>query len=177
MEQLAVSRPNLQQLNLGGNENCFEDLKRLHAIVYTYQNLEGLNLGGISLGTSLFCFFSHLFFFPAILFLITYYAQYFAQNLPILLSINRILLEYLMLKTTCDCYFTIIDCSIRVSRSLVANILLISFCVTALLEHLDLFHAKCSKFLFFRIPFTKIVPIMPAFCSLLKNLLAKLTCP
>ena len=33
------------------------------------------------LGMSLFCFYFHLFFFPAILFSPTYYAQYFAQSL------------------------------------------------------------------------------------------------
>ena len=38
------------------------------------------------LGTSLFCFFFHLFFFPAILLFFTYYAPYFAQELYILLS-------------------------------------------------------------------------------------------
>jgi len=34
----------------------------------------------ITLGISLFCFFSHLFFFPAILFFSIYYAQYFAPH-------------------------------------------------------------------------------------------------
>ena len=32
-------------------------------------------------GTSLFCFFFYLFFFPAILLFFTYYAPYFAQEL------------------------------------------------------------------------------------------------
>ena len=113
------------------------------------------------LGTSLFCFF-HLFSFH----LITYYAQYFAQNLPILLSINKILLEYLKLKSTCDC-------SVKIFHNL----------ATVLLDYLDLFHAICAKFLFFRVYFTKIVPIMPAFCSLLlslyfsKKIAGKSTCP
>ena len=65
--------------------------------------------------------FFHLIFFPAILFLITYYAQYFAQNLPILCSINKILLEYLKLKNTCDC-------SVKIFHNL----------ATVLLEYLDL---------------------------------------
>ena len=34
-------------------------------------------------GMSLFCYFSHLFFFLTIHFLLTYYDQYFAQSLPI----------------------------------------------------------------------------------------------
>ena len=38
------------------------------------------------------------------------------QNLPILLSINKILLEYLKLKSTCDCFVIsqFSDCSFRV---------------------------------------------------------------
>ena len=55
-------------------------------------------LTAITLGMSLFCFFPPIFL-SSNSFLITYYAQYFAQNLPILLSINKILLE---LKNTCD---------------------------------------------------------------------------
>ena len=35
----------------------------------------------LRVGTSLFCFFSHLFFFPAILLFFTYYAPYLAQEL------------------------------------------------------------------------------------------------
>ena len=35
----------------------------------------------LGLGTSLFCFFFYLFFFPAILLFFTYYAPYFAQEL------------------------------------------------------------------------------------------------
>ena len=39
----------------------------------------------LSLGTSLFCFYFHLFFFPAILLLnFTYYAQIFAHTKAIL---------------------------------------------------------------------------------------------
>jgi len=35
---------------------------------------------------ALILLFSHLFFFPAILFSLTYFAQYFAQKFPILLT-------------------------------------------------------------------------------------------
>ena len=40
-------------------------------------------------GMSLFCFFFHLFFFPAILLFFTYFAQYFARIFSILLSISK----------------------------------------------------------------------------------------
>ena len=49
----------------------------------------------------LFCFYFHLFFFPAILFISTYFAQYFAQILAIKLAPH--------IKYT--------DCSIRVYQS------------------------------------------------------------
>ena len=39
------------------------------------------------IGMSLFCFFCHLFFFLAILFFLTYYAQYFARSFNILLKV------------------------------------------------------------------------------------------
>jgi len=42
------------------------------------------DLSGI--GMRRFCFFFHLFFFPAILFFLAYFAQYFAQKFPILLT-------------------------------------------------------------------------------------------
>ena len=48
LEQLAFACPNLQRLNIAGNKNCLKDLQGLHAIVQTCKNLEGLNLGGIS---------------------------------------------------------------------------------------------------------------------------------
>ena len=41
----------------------------------------------IKLGMRLFCFFSHIFFFLAILFFLTYYAQYFARSFNILLKV------------------------------------------------------------------------------------------
>ena len=49
LEQLAVVCPNLQRLNLKDNVDCLKDLRGLHAIVNTCQNLEGLNVTGISL--------------------------------------------------------------------------------------------------------------------------------
>ena len=64
---------------------------------------------------SLFCFFPP-FFFPAILFLITYVC---------LIFILSILLKYLRFKSTCDC-------SVRIFHNL----------VTVPLEYLDLFHAN-----------------------------------
>ena len=48
LEQLAVVCPNLQRLNLQGNIHCLEDLQGLHVIVNACQNLQGLNLTGIS---------------------------------------------------------------------------------------------------------------------------------
>lgn len=48
LEQLAVQCPNLERLNLQKNVYCLQDLQGLHAIVSTCQNLEGLNLVGIS---------------------------------------------------------------------------------------------------------------------------------
>ena len=48
LEKLAIACPNLQRLNLTGNENCLNDLQGLHAIVQKCQNLEGLNLAKIS---------------------------------------------------------------------------------------------------------------------------------
>ena len=97
------------------------------------------------LGTSLFCFFP-----PFLL------SSNFFQNLPILLRVSQAQKHMWLF---CQDISQFSNCSIRVSRFL--------FCVTALLEYLDLFHAICAKFLFFRVHFTKIVPIMPAFCSLL----------
>ena len=51
LEQLAVACPNLQRLNLKDNINCLEDVQGLHAIVSICQNLEGLNLAGISVSS------------------------------------------------------------------------------------------------------------------------------
>ena len=48
LEQLAIMCPNLQRLNLQENTKCLEDLRGLRAIVHTCQNLEGLNLTGVS---------------------------------------------------------------------------------------------------------------------------------
>ena len=47
LEQLAISCPNLERLNLGKAQNCLQNLQGLHAIVDTCQNLQGLNLVGI----------------------------------------------------------------------------------------------------------------------------------
>ena len=51
LEQLAVVCPNLQRLNIKGNDNCLKDLGGFRAIVRTCQNLEGLNLAGISMSS------------------------------------------------------------------------------------------------------------------------------
>ena len=67
-------------------------------------------------------FFSHPFFFPAILFLLTYFAQYFAHYLAIFLLIKDFFLVYLQLLSMHDCY-------IRAVHNM----------VTALLEYLFLF--------------------------------------
>ena len=47
LEQLAVVCPNLQQLNLQGNDNCLKDLQGLRAIINTCENLEILSLDKI----------------------------------------------------------------------------------------------------------------------------------
>ena len=47
LEQLAISCPNLERLNLRNVQNCLQSLQGLHAIVDTCQNLQGLNLVGI----------------------------------------------------------------------------------------------------------------------------------
>ena len=51
LKQLAVVCPNLEQLNLQNNVNCLKDLEGLRAIVHTFQNLESLNLAGISVSS------------------------------------------------------------------------------------------------------------------------------
>ena len=49
LKQLAIVCPNLQRLNLEDNVDCLKDLQGLHAIVHTCENLEGINLAGISI--------------------------------------------------------------------------------------------------------------------------------
>ena len=49
LNQFAFACPNLQRLNLRDNVDCLDDLQGLHAIVHTCQNLESLNLSGISI--------------------------------------------------------------------------------------------------------------------------------
>ena len=49
LNQFAFACPNLQRLNLKDNVDCLYDLQGLQAIVYTCQNLESLNLSGISI--------------------------------------------------------------------------------------------------------------------------------
>ena len=51
LKQLAVVCPNLEQLNLQKKFNCLKDLEGLHAIVHSCQNLESLNLAGISVSS------------------------------------------------------------------------------------------------------------------------------
>ena len=57
------------------------------------------NVKGIHLGMSLFCFFSYLFFFPAILLFSTYFSEYFARNLCVLLNGNKHVCSYMQLDT------------------------------------------------------------------------------
>ena len=47
LEQLAISCPNLERLNLGKAQSYLQSLQGLHAIVDTCKNLQGLNLIGI----------------------------------------------------------------------------------------------------------------------------------
>jgi len=51
LEQLAVACPNLLRLNLKRNFGCLKHLQGLCAIVHTCENLEGLNLVGISVSS------------------------------------------------------------------------------------------------------------------------------
>ena len=51
LEQLAILCPNLERLNLGKAQNCLQSLQGLHANVDTCQNLQGLNLVGISVSS------------------------------------------------------------------------------------------------------------------------------
>ena len=120
---------------------------------------------------SLFCFFSHVFFFPAILLFFTYFAQYFARNFSVLLSISKINCSVSSLQACVTAlleYFVHSDCSIRVSRSL----------VTISYEHPNTmcdcsirvprsFHTKCAKLPFLGAYFSIFPPIFPVFCSLL----------
>ena len=119
--------------------------------------------------------FFHLFIFPAILFLITYYAQYFAQNLPILLSINETLLQYIKLKSTCDC-------SVQIFHNLAT--VLFDLYLLSLLYIAD-FNAiiLCAKFLSSQSTLQKLYLLCQHFAHCFyhpifpKNLLAKSTCP
>ena len=47
LEQLSVTWPNLQQLNIHNNKSCLNNLQGLRAIVNSCHNLQGLNLLGI----------------------------------------------------------------------------------------------------------------------------------
>ena len=49
LKQFAIVCPNLQRLNLKDNVDCLKDLQGLHAIVHSCENLEGINLAGISI--------------------------------------------------------------------------------------------------------------------------------
>ena len=49
LKQFAIVCPNLQRLNLEDNNDCLKDLQGLHAIVHSCENLEGINLAGISI--------------------------------------------------------------------------------------------------------------------------------
>ena len=51
LEQLAVACPNLQRLNLMDVDDCLQSLQGLCAIVERCQNLQGLNLAGISVSS------------------------------------------------------------------------------------------------------------------------------
>ena len=51
LEQLAVACPNLQRLNLMDVDDCLQSLQGLRAIVERCQNLQGLNLSGISVAS------------------------------------------------------------------------------------------------------------------------------
>ena len=48
LKQFAIVCPNLRRLNLEDDNDCLKDLQGLHAIVHTCENLEGINLAGIS---------------------------------------------------------------------------------------------------------------------------------
>ena len=77
------------------------------------------------IGTSLFCFFSHLFFFPAILFFSDLFCSIFCSKDPNFAHISpssqifmTALLEYFV-NSVCSIGVLVTgDCSIRVSRSL-----------------------------------------------------------
>jgi len=48
LKQLAVVCPNLQRLNLGHSKNCLKSLNGLHFVANFCQNLQGLNLLGVT---------------------------------------------------------------------------------------------------------------------------------
>ena len=56
------------------NNNADDD----SGAICSYFSHIGFEENSLQLGMSLFCFFSHLFFFPAILLFSTYFSQYFA---------------------------------------------------------------------------------------------------
>ena len=51
LEQVAITCPNLERLNLMENVRCLQSLEGLRAIVYKCRYLQGLNLSGISVAS------------------------------------------------------------------------------------------------------------------------------
>jgi len=49
LEQLAISCPNIQQLNLQHNQDCLKSLQGLQAVATCCDNLQGLNILGVTL--------------------------------------------------------------------------------------------------------------------------------
>ena len=49
LEQLAIACPNLERINLAKASRCLQNLKGLQAVVEKCQNLQGINLAGISI--------------------------------------------------------------------------------------------------------------------------------
>ena len=72
----------LASCNINGNMT-FHFYCQILTLNCCHQNVKE----SLPLGMRLFCFFSHLFFFLAILFFLTYYAQYFARSFNILLKV------------------------------------------------------------------------------------------
>ena len=71
------------------NSDFIRKAKNLYTTIFQgYIDIQNSSICILQLGMSLFCFFSHLFFFLAILFFLTYYAQYFARNFNILLKVQ-----------------------------------------------------------------------------------------
>ena len=93
---------------VAGINNAHKDsAKLLNNILYMHYRGGSMGLKipqvepqtGKQLGMSLFCFFPNLFFFPAILL----FLAYFARSLSTLLSINKNYLQYLKLASMYDC--------------------------------------------------------------------------